>query len=63
VLTAPIILQAADRFSIASIGVLMAINGLFGLLSITINATYSDHAGERRWHIAIPLLIRVRHSW
>jgi hypothetical protein len=40
VLTAPIILQAADRFSIASIGVLMAINGLFGLLSITINATH-----------------------
>jgi MFS transporter, ACS family, tartrate transporter len=55
--TAPTILQAATRFSIASIGVLMAINGLFGLLSITINATHSDHAGERRWHIAIPLLI------
>jgi MFS transporter, ACS family, tartrate transporter len=57
VLTAPIILRAATGFSIASIGVLTAINGLLGLLSMTLNATHSDHAGERRWHIAIPLLI------
>jgi len=35
----------------------MAINGLLGLLSMTINATHSDHARERRWHIVIPLLI------
>jgi MFS transporter, ACS family, tartrate transporter len=57
VLTAPIILRAATGFSIASIGVLTAINGLLGLLSMTLNATHSDHARERRWHIAIPLLI------
>jgi len=57
VFTAPTILQAATRFSIGSIGVLMAINALLGLFSMTINATRSDNAGERRWHIAIPLLI------
>jgi ACS family tartrate transporter-like MFS transporter len=57
VLTAPIILRAATGFSIASIGVLTAINGLLGLLSMTLNASHSDHARERRWHIAIPLLI------
>ena len=56
-LTAPTILQRATGFSIASIGELMAINGLLGLLSMTINATHSDHARERRWHIVIPLLI------
>jgi MFS family permease len=72
VFTAPTILQAATRFSIGSIGVLMAINGLLGLFSMTINATHSDHAGERGWHIAIPLLITAaaflvsgstKHSW
>ena len=35
----------------------MAINGLLGPLSMTLNATHSDHARERRWHIVIPLLI------
>jgi ACS family tartrate transporter-like MFS transporter len=57
VLTGPTILQAATGFSTASIGLLTAINGLLGFLSMTINATHSDHALERRWHVAIPLLI------
>jgi MFS transporter, ACS family, tartrate transporter len=71
-LTAPTILQGVARFSIASIGVLMAINGLLSVLSMTINATHSDHTRERRWHIVIPLLITAaaflvsggtKHSW
>src|SRR5271154_192958 len=55
-LTTPTILREATGFSIASIGVLTAINGLLGVLSVTINATHSDHTRERRWHIVIPLL-------
>jgi ACS family tartrate transporter-like MFS transporter len=57
VLTGPTILQAATGLSTASIGVLTAINGLLCFLSMTLNATHSDHALERRWHIVIPLLI------
>jgi MFS transporter, ACS family, tartrate transporter len=56
-LTAPTILQRATGFSIASIGVLTAINGVLSVLSITINATHSDRTRERRWHIVLPLLI------
>ncbi len=56
-LTAPAILQSATGLSIAMIGVLTSINGLFGVLSLTLNATHSDHTRERRWHIVVPLLV------
>jgi ACS family tartrate transporter-like MFS transporter len=55
--SAPIILRGATGFSIASVGVLMAINGLLGAISLTMNATHSDRAAERRWHLIIPLLL------
>ena len=55
--TAPTILQGVTRLSIASIGILTAINGLLSVLSLTINATHSDQTRERRWHIVIPLII------
>ena len=55
--TAPIILRGLTGFSIASLGVLMAINGLLGVVSMTVNATHSDRTRERRWHLMIPLLI------
>jgi ACS family tartrate transporter-like MFS transporter len=42
-LTAPIILRGVTGFSIVSLGVLMAINGLLGVVSMTVNATHSDH--------------------
>ena len=54
---APIILRGVTGFSIVSLGVLMAINGLLGVVSMTVNATHSDHTRERRWHLMIPLLI------
>ena len=50
-------IAGGDWVSIASIGLLTAINGLLGLLSMTLNAAHSDHARERRWRIAIPLLL------
>jgi ACS family tartrate transporter-like MFS transporter len=55
--TAPIILRGVTGFSIASLGVLMAINGLLGVVSMTVNAAHSDRTRERRWHLMIPLLI------
>jgi ACS family tartrate transporter-like MFS transporter len=55
--TAPIILRGVTGFSIVSLGVLMAINGLLGVVSMTVNAAHSDHTRERRWHLMIPLLI------
>jgi ACS family tartrate transporter-like MFS transporter len=55
--TAPIILRGVTGFSIASLGVLMAINGLLGVVSVTVNAAHSDRTRERRWHLMIPLLL------
>jgi MFS transporter, ACS family, tartrate transporter len=55
--TAPIILRGVTGFSIVSLGVLMAINGLLGVASMTVNAAHSDRTRERRWHLMIPLLI------
>ena len=55
--TAPIILRGVTGFSIASLGVLMAVNGVLGVVSMTVNATHSDHTRERRWHLMVPLLV------
>jgi ACS family tartrate transporter-like MFS transporter len=55
--TAPIILRGVTGFSIGSLGALMAINGLLGVVSMTVNAAHSDRTRERRWHLMIPLLI------
>ena len=50
-------LRAVTRFSIGSVGILMAINGLLGVLSLTMTARHSDHTAERHWHLIVPLLI------
>jgi ACS family tartrate transporter-like MFS transporter len=72
VLTAPTILRGVTGFSIASVGRIMALYGLLGVLSLIMNATHSDRKRERPWHIAIPLLITAaaflvsgstRNSW
>lgn len=55
--TAPTILHGVTGFSIARVGILVAINGLLCILSLTLNATHSDRSRERRWHIAIASLV------
>ncbi len=44
----------ADPFTI---GMLVAVPNLVAVIALWINGVHSDRTGERRWHIAIPMLI------
>jgi MFS transporter, ACS family, tartrate transporter len=56
-LSAPAILQKVTAFNVTKVGFLVAFMGLLNALGLVLNATHSDRAGERYWHIIIPLLL------
>jgi MFS transporter, ACS family, tartrate transporter len=56
-LSAPAILQKVTALSVTKVGYLVAFMGLLNALGLVLNAVHSDRAGERYWHIIIPLLL------
>jgi ACS family tartrate transporter-like MFS transporter len=56
-LSAPAILQKVTALNVTKVGFLVAFMGLLNALGLVLNATHSDRAGERYWHIIIPLLL------
>jgi MFS transporter, ACS family, tartrate transporter len=56
-LSAPAILQKVTALNVTKVGFLVAFMGLLNALGLVLNAIHSDRAGERYWHIIIPLLL------
>ncbi len=56
-LSAPAILQRATGLGVTAVGWLMSVAGLMGAAMMLGNAAHSDRTGERRWHVALPLLV------
>jgi ACS family tartrate transporter-like MFS transporter len=56
-LSAPAILQKVTALNVTKVGFLVAFTGLLNALGLVLNAIHSDRAGERYWHIIIPLLL------
>jgi ACS family tartrate transporter-like MFS transporter len=54
--SAPAILQKVTALNVTKVGYLVAFMGLLNALGLVLNAIHSDRAGERYWHIIIPLL-------
>ena len=52
--SAPAILTQLTGATVGTVGTIIATMGLFGAASMLLTAAHSDHAGERRLHIAIP---------
>ena len=59
-LSAPAILQKVTALNVTKVGFLVAFMGLLNALGLLLNAIYSDRAGERYWHIIIPLLFNAK---
>ncbi len=55
--SAPAILQNVTHLSVTKVGFLVAFMGLLNAVGLVVNAGHSDHAGERYWHIIVPLLL------
>jgi MFS transporter, ACS family, tartrate transporter len=55
--SAPAILQKVTALSVTRVGYLVAFMGLLNALGLVLNAIHSDRAGERYWHIIVPLLL------
>ncbi len=55
--SAPVILQRLTGFTLGRTGALIAFIGLLGAASMLLNAVHSDRAGERPFHIAVPMLM------
>jgi MFS transporter, ACS family, tartrate transporter len=54
--SAPAILQKVTALNVTKVGFLVAFMGLLNAVGLVLNAIHSDRAGERYWHIIIPLL-------
>jgi len=53
----PQVIKQITSFSMMEIGLLSAIPFLLGSIAMWLNSQHSDRTQERRWHVAIPLLI------
>ncbi len=55
--SAPAILQKVTSLNVTKVGFLVALTGLLNAVGLVLNAIHSDRAGERYWHIIIPMLV------
>ncbi|MEX3998786.1 MFS transporter [Paraburkholderia sp. EG285A] len=53
----PTLVQATGVRSLSQIGVLTAIPYLVAIVSMFFHCRHSDRTGERRWHVAVPMLV------
>jgi ACS family tartrate transporter-like MFS transporter len=55
--SAPAILQKVTALNVTKVGFLVALMASLNALGLVLNAIHSDRAGERYWHIIVPLLL------
>ncbi|WP_153142466.1 MFS transporter [Paraburkholderia agricolaris] len=53
----PTLVQATGVRSLTQIGLLTAVPYLVAIVAMFFNCRHSDRTGERRWHVALPMLI------
>jgi ACS family tartrate transporter-like MFS transporter len=58
-LSSPAILEKVTGLGVTGVGWLVSGTGLLGAVMMLGNAAHSDRTGERRWHVAVPLLVMV----
>jgi len=56
-LSAPAVLQGATHWTTGAVGLVVAVAGLLGALSMLANGAHSDHDRERHMHIVIPVIV------
>jgi MFS transporter, ACS family, tartrate transporter len=57
IFSAPAILQSSTALSVGKIGLITASISVLSAITLVFNAKRSDQAGERYWHLAMPMLL------
>lgn len=52
----PVVLQRVSAASVGTIGLFASIPYIASAVAMSLNALLSDRTGERRWHVALPML-------